>query len=194
MKNKILKTIVPHILLVVVFYLVGFWLINNNVIAMPKDMIDYQFNVVTIVSVFAGFSFSVLGLLISLASTRLMKKLEQTKILSNNCRIIVYSIVMFMISFFLALYFLLGIDQFVLNLFKEVDINKYINNQLYVLGLEYLIAGVMFFLVSVYKMSYMVHYIFEDVQKAGDKKIQAFNMAKDKFKSCEMLGDEDEWD
>lgn len=194
MKNRRLKTIVLHIVLFVVFNIVGFELINYNVIAMPEDMIEYQFNVVTIVTVFAGFSFSVLGLLISLASTRLMKKLEQTNILSNNCRIIIYSIVMFMVSFFMALYFLLGIDQFVLNTFKEVDMIKHINNQVYVVGLEYLITGVMFFLVSVHKMSYMVSNIFADVQKAADKKVQAFNMAKEKLKSCERAGDEEEWD
>lgn len=192
-KRKIMK-IVPHVLLFIWFYIVGYELINYNVISLPKDMIDYQFNIVTIVSVFAGFSFSVLGLLISLASTKLMKKLEQTNILSSNCRIIIWSIVMFMGSFFMSLYFLVGIDQFVLNLFKGAAINKYLNNQLYVIGLEYLFAGVMFFSVSVYKMSYMVQYIFADVQKEADKKIQAFHIAKDKFKSCERAGDEDEWD
>ena len=43
-------------------------------------------------------------------------------------------------------------------------------------------------------MSYMVQYIFADVQKEADKKIQAFHIAKDKFKSYERAGDEDEWD
>ena len=124
-KRKIMK-IVPHVLLFVGFYIVGYGLINYNVISLPKDMVDYQFNIVTIVSVFAGFSFSVLGLLISLASTKLMKKLEQTNILSSNCRIIIWSIVMFMGSFFMSLYFLVGIDQFVLNLFKGAAINKYL--------------------------------------------------------------------
>ncbi len=57
-----------------------------------------------------------------------------------------------------------------------------------------MITGVVFFLVSVHKMSYMVSYIFADVQKAADKKIQAFHMAKETIKSCEKAGDEEEWD
>ena len=101
----------------------GFGMNLSDAIARGKEGMLF-----TIVSVFAGFSFSVLGLLISLASTKLMKKLEQTNILSSNCRIIIWSIVMFMGSFFMSLYFLVGIDQFVLNLFKGAAINKYLNN------------------------------------------------------------------
>ena len=76
-----------------IFIIVGLLIINylNNKVEFlripeSEKMIEYQFNLITVSTVFAGFSFTILGLLIGLNGEKLLKKLEGTSILSRNGR------------------------------------------------------------------------------------------------------------
>jgi hypothetical protein len=79
--KKILQKPISKILVAGVLFYV-FYMVNKNkgLLSIPikeEDMKNYQFNLITIDTVFAGFSFTVLGMLISFASTEMMQQLPR---------------------------------------------------------------------------------------------------------------------
>ena len=80
--KKILPRLVIELLLVgIISSIIGHYSIKYNIVSLPAPitMLDFQLNIITIVTVFAGFSFSVLGLLISLSSAKIMEKFQYWK-------------------------------------------------------------------------------------------------------------------
>lgn len=154
---------------------IGTIAIRYNIIDIPQNMSDFQTNIITIVTVFAGFSFSVLGLLISLSATRLMEKLVETSELEKSCIIITKSIIVFMLTFFFALYFASEIYLFMKDMLGLQE------NIPYSIELGYLLFGIVIFLCSVYRMTYMLKFIFAENKKDVPKKIEKFNEAVSKF-------------
>lgn len=169
--KRILPGLVIELLLVgIISSIVGYYSIKYNILSLPEPitMLDFQLNIITIVTVFAGFSFSVLGLLISLSSAKIIEKLSETSILEESCKIITKSIIVFMVTFFLALYFISGIYLFIE---KTVNLNR---SLIYSLEVGYLLLGIIIFLHSVYRMVYMLHYIFTDNKKEVVTKRQEY--------------------
>lgn len=173
--KKILPRLVIELLLVgIISSIIGHYSIKYNIVSLPAPitMLDFQLNIITIVTVFAGFSFSVLGLLISLSSAKIMEKLSETSILEESCKIITKSIIVFMLTFFVALYFISGIYLFIEN---TLNLNR---SLIYSLEIGYLLLGIIIFLHSVYRMVYMLHYIFKDNQKDVITKKQVYEEAE----------------
>lgn len=182
MKKILPKLIVELLLVGILSNIIGYYSIKYNIISLPIpiSMLDFQLNIITIVTVFAGFSFSVLGLLISLSSAKIIEKLSETSILEESCKIITKSIIVFMLTFFLALYFISGAYLFIE---KTINLNR---SFIYSLEVGYLLFGIIIFLHSVYRMVYMLHYIFADNKKNVSEKKQKYeeseNMIINKMK------------
>lgn len=68
----------------------------------------YQFNLFTISSGLAGFSFTTLGILLGMGSEVLIEKLKDTEIVTSKCRTIAQSLFFLCTACVAALYFIVG--------------------------------------------------------------------------------------
>lgn len=82
-----------------------------SIVPMPqKDVVNYHIQVLTISSVFCGFSLTNLTLLIEVHDEKLIKKLKGTDILQKRNMSISYSILYGAISAFLSVFWVLRIN------------------------------------------------------------------------------------
>lgn len=130
-----------------------------GIIAVPdqRDMIDRQIDYITISTVFAGFSFTSLGLLLGMSGERLIIQVKNTSIIANKVNRIVTSIIFFLLSFFVSMLFVLGINE---SLFGQVSFYVQITNWIYVLGVLFLFLGVAYFCFSVYELYDLIKRVF----------------------------------
>ena len=169
MKKTLGRLIIELLIASILSVIIGTIVDKCTNITIPDDMQNFQFNIITITTVFAGFSFSVLGVLISLSSTSVMERLKETSELKTSCNVITDSIVFFMVTFFWALFFILGFEQPFIAIFR---IRK---GYLFSVEMGHLLYGIILFLRSVYRMAYMIHYIFSDSQRKADKELKDFS-------------------
>ena len=143
--RKVKKSIIFISFLCVIFS----W-INEKyhlIVTSYTDMIGYQFNVFTICTVMAGFSFTSLGTLLGLSSEALMEKLKNTTIIINKSQRIVGSLLCFCGSGLISLFFVIGLDSLLSRALIKIGIN---NGQVlinFILG-----AGIVYFIWSVYEI------------------------------------------
>lgn len=150
---------------------------KTNFFSIPmSDVKDLQNNIVTISSVFAGFSFTVLGLLISLSSTNIMIKLKQTDVLSRKCVIISSSIQMFVVATIVSL-------SYVYIIVYKIE-NAFLSNQILIYGICHFTAGIILFVVSVIEMIVLLDAIFQDDKKNAKKKITDYKKSEAMIRSA----------
>lgn len=175
MKSNYLRNILVFILLVILSII----FLRFNIIRIPETMINTQFNLLTVSTVFAGFSFTVLGLIISLSNTSVLESLKETSFLRSYCSIVVRSIACFLISVAISLYFILEIYIWVESIAKK-NIEKYVVNIPYVLGILFLLLGIILFCKSVCKLVHTMNKNFEINEKKGQEKVKKFQDAMNK--------------
>ena len=168
-----------NIIKVILLIILGNLCLYFNIIRIPEDIVNTQFNLLTVSTVFAGFSFTVLGLIISLSDTSVLKNLKETSFLRSYCSIVVRSIAYFLISAAISLYFILEIHIWIESFFKK-DITDYTVNFPYVLGILFLLLGIIFFCKSVRKLIQTMNKNFEINEKEGQIKVKKFEDALNK--------------
>lgn len=183
--KKILQKPISKILVAGVLFYV-FYMVNKNkgLLSIPineEDMKNYQFNLITIDTVFAGFSFTVLGMLISLASTEMMQQLKETHILTNQCNNIADSIIMFIISSIISLWFIFAMYSnaiyWICDNIKISQLHIKIVEILFTLEIGYLLYGILLFAISVKGMVMLMRKIFEKDIRNGESKAKKFLIA-----------------
>ncbi len=174
MKNRkrIIVIVGVTILLAIVAYMnkrAGFIYIPDDA-NMPDRQIDY----ITISTVFVGFAFTSLGLLLGLSGEKLIVKIKNTSIILDKVDRIITSIVFFILSFALSLYFVLGVNGAI---FTDQGAYETATNILYIICVGYLICGVLYFVFSVYELYDLIKRIFginnrkvkDQIQEANEK-------------------------
>lgn len=127
-----------------------------------KELVNYQFNLFTVSSVFAGFSFTTLGILLGMSSEKVMEKLQNTTVITNKSQKIVMSLWFFSLSCFISLAFIIGILQFLPLLLQR---------SIYYLGILTLVLGIFYFVLSVYAMYDLIKKVYGvNLQEAKRKK------------------------
>ncbi len=183
--KKILQKPISKILVAGVLFYV-FYMVNKNkgLLSIPikeEDMKNYQFNLITIDTVFAGFSFTVLGMLISFASTEMMQQLKETHILTNQCNNIADSIIMFIISSIISLWFIFAMySNAIYWICDNIEISQLhikIVEILFTLEIGYLLYGILLFVISVKGMVMLMRKIFEKDIRNGESKAKKFLIA-----------------
>lgn len=115
-QNRVIKIIIALLVFWAVYMLncqFAFFAIPQSASDMKNDLLE----IVTVCSVFAGFSFTVLGLLISLSSTKTMEVLKETTIMLRHCNVVADSIIMFIISTLISLVIIFVVySTFVVNI------------------------------------------------------------------------------
>ena len=183
--KKILQMPISKILVEGLLFYV-FYMVNKNkgLLSIPikeEDMKNYQFNLITIDTVFAGFSFTVLGMLISFASTEMMQQLKETHILTNQCNNIADSIIMFIISSIISLWFIFAMySNAIYWICDNIEISQLhikIVEILFTLEIGYLLYGILLFVISVKGMVMLMRKIFEKDIRNGESKAKKFLIA-----------------
>lgn len=133
--------------------------IKFSFISVPdaEDMTDRQIDFITISTVFAGFSFTALGLLLGLSSEKLIERIKNTSIITNKVNRIITSIILFILSVIVSLFFILGINE---SIVKELSLQDSVNNFIYVIGVGYLIFGIIYFTYSVYELYDLIKRVY----------------------------------
>lgn len=157
MKGKGWKVV---ILLTIVLVILAVINTKYQFIIVPSssEMVQRQIDYVTISTVFAGFSFTALGLLLGLSSEKLIERIKNTTIIMKKVNRVVMSIVFFILSVSISLIFILGIDQII-----SIGENRqiYLSYGLYFLSIGYLIAGICYFVYSVKELFDLIKRIYD---------------------------------
>ena len=164
---------------------------------MRCKMEEYQIDFITINTVFAGFSFTMLGILLGLSSEELIKRIKETSIIIKQVNTIVTSIVMFMSSVAISLIFILGIDISVLKLLGNTGVSYkdnlvLVDSILYTIGIGFLIAGIVFFIISVEKFYKLIAHVYNFNSHISDGRIAKLKEALESDKEETKFDDEDE--
>ena len=145
--------------------LLSIWNHYKKYIIVPigDNLVNRQMDFITICTVFAGFSFTVLGLLLGLSSEKLIKKIQNTEIMINKMSRIISSISFLILSVAISLFFVLGLNTTITNNDKIIS---WINDILYFLSIGYLIIGISYFVFSVYELSDLFKRIYNYNQQS----------------------------
>lgn len=177
MNKRIVKVFIAFIIFFIVYVANNYW----GLLSIPQresNMKDYQFNIITVSTVFAGFSFTVLGILLSFSSTKTIEEIKETSILVTQCNIVVDSIIMFVISAFISLFLIfIAYSEFITSICTKVtsfNLHENVINVLYVMGMGYLIYGIILFTVSVKRMVVIMRQVFAEDIKRGKEKANKF--------------------
>lgn len=144
--------------------------IKQHFIAIPstKEMASRQIDYITISTVFAGFAFTALGLLLGLSSEKLIEKIRNTNIIVDKVKRIISSIVFFMLSVAVSLFFVLGLNS---SLIANKNILLVVDSVLYVLSIGYLIGGIVYFIYAVYELYDLIMRIYDYNKKEINHRI-----------------------
>lgn len=172
----------------VIIIIVSLLSVYYNLITVPNSekMADRQLTFITINTVFAGFSFTALGLLLGLSSEKLIERIKNTSIVMDKVKKILISCVYFIVSVIISMFFILGLD-------KIIFINKMICEVIYVLGAGTMIVGIGYFICCVYELYDLVRRIYDfnkDSNKQLKKAMEEAEKTKQKLHRVDLYNDE----
>lgn len=180
-KNKRIVTIVIYSILLFVIAILN---VKLGYITIPTvgEMVDRQIDFITISTVFAGFSFTALGLLLGMSSEKLIELIKNTSMIFDKVGRIITSIICFIMSVVVSLYFVLGFN---VSLIEDVIILELVNKILYIIGVGYLIGGIAYFVYAVYELYDLLKRIYQynarDVQQNIELAEKELKRAKEKY-------------
>lgn len=155
MKRITIIVIASLLLIVLAFLNIKFSFI---IIPDSNDMSSRQIDFITIGTVFAGFSFTALGLLLGLSSEKLIERIKTTSIITNKVNRIITSIIFFVLSVVISLFFILGLN---VSMFEKTSFFDKVNSFFYVIGVGYLILGIIYFSYSVYELYDLIKRVYD---------------------------------
>lgn len=182
-KSKRLQILVEFVVLFVIGTLNMKW----KVIQVPDKMDNFQANIMTVSTVFAGFSFTVLGIVMGMSSEKIIEKVKETGVMKRRCDIIAKSIIAFVVSSSLSLFSILKLDQSIIMRFLtyyKIELSyAYVKNQLWIIEIGFLIIGIILFVRAVYEMVFLINIIFNVNAENARKKIEEYKKAENNLKS-----------
>lgn len=155
MKRITIIVIASLLLIVLAFLNIKFSFI---IIPDSNDMSSRQIDFITIGTVFVGFSFTALGLLLGLSSEKLIERIKSTSIITNKVNRIITSIIFFVLSVVISLFFILGLN---VSMFEKTSFFDKVNSFFYVIGVGYLILGIIYFSYSVYELYDLIKRVYD---------------------------------
>lgn len=154
--------------------LITFVIQRSKLINMPDSgqMEDFQFNLITVSTVFAGFSLTVLGMLLGMFSEPMVEKLKDTNIITRKSSKLMNSVIAFCGSGIVSLLFIVRVDQFIggagKELFKIIEYS-------FVLGIVLMAIGIIYFISSTIG-------VFQLISKIYTKKIDDYKEKEKVYK------------
>lgn len=131
-----------------------------------KDMNSYLFNLFTVSTIFAGFLFTSMGLLLSVCTEQIIRKFEGTDILLSKIRSIINGIIFFCIAGIIALISIAGI-------FSRISV---LSDFFYISVLMNIAFGIYWFVVSTYNVYQFILRVFKcENKKSKGTLVDEFN-------------------
>lgn len=143
-----------------------------KIIVLPtENLIDYQFNLFTVTSALAGFSFTTLGILLGMGSETLINKLKDTKIVIARCQKITISFVFFCISSIISLYFIIGGDNVTTRILFKIFGRDFIavNQTIFLFEILCLFVGLIYFIISICSVYDLIKRVYGHTSKNYEK-------------------------
>lgn len=164
------KKIVFQIVTITLFF-IGFSFINirYKIITIPngQNLIDRELDYITISTVFAGFAFTTLGLLMGFSSETYIKKIRNTNIIPKKVNSIIVCILYFLFSVVASLVVVLDFGK-IFGKYKLI-----INHFSYIMSIGYLVMGMIYFSFSVKFLANLISRIYNYDKKAVEKEMDA---------------------
>ncbi len=182
-KRWIFKIIYPSLILFISLLNLKFQFIT---IPNSEEMVERQISFITIDTVFAGFSFTALSLLMGLSSEELVNRIKNTTIIMERIQRIIVSIIYFVISVFISLYFVLGLN----NVFFSSEVSRSNATAIvYVIGIGTMIVGIVYFVYCVFELYDLVKRIYNYNRGSNEqmnKAIKEAEIQKEKLKEADF--------
>lgn len=181
MKHKKRITVIVVVSLILV--MLALLNIKHSYISVPdsNSMSDRQIDFITISTVFAGFSFTALGLLLGLSSEKLIERIKNTSIIAGKVNRIITSIIFFILSVVISLFFVLGVNE---SIFGNTSLLDSANSFIYVIGVGYLISGIAYFVYSVYELYDLIKRVYSFNRSNTSSQIQKAKEEMEKNKKA----------
>lgn len=151
--------------------LITFVIQKVKLINMPnsEQMDDFQFNLITVSTVFAGFSLTVLGMLLGMFSEPMAEKLKDTSIVTRKSSKLMNSVMAFCGSGIISLLFIVKFNLFING--NEIELFNKLTEYFFVLGIVLMGIGIIYFISSTIGVFQLISIIY--INKANNyEKIQ----------------------
>lgn len=172
------------IIILLCFWIIAFVNKKMGFISVPEAelMTDFQFNLFTVSTVLAGFSFAVLGILTGLHSEELIQKISDTSIVSKKSETIKKSIFWFCFSCAISILYVVGIIDFIDGKVQKISISNY----MFIYCVLSCAMGLIYFLISTYGVYNLIERVFGYNKKAAKKEKKEFfeEIQRIKEKNC----------
>lgn len=195
-KSSLIRTILITTVFILVVAIAN---LKFPVIGTPMrcKMEEYQIDFITISTVFAGFSFTILGIILGLSSEELVRRINKTSIIIDQVNTIVTSIVLCMISVAISLIIVLGVDISAIKLLNKIGVCNMgklasVDSILYIMGIGFLIGGIIFFIKSVKNFYNLIAHIYNFNRHKNDEKIVKLKEALKSDEQEHIFDDEEE--
>lgn len=183
--NKILNKIIIVLIVGILVTIIDSFM-DYNLMSLPKldSNIISQFSLIIITnSIFAGVSFTTLGILISLSSADLIKKLSNTTVMLHKNDVLITCIAFCCLSISLSLIFVLRLDRTIINslclILLKGDLyyklyTKFIKF-IYVVSLLSFLNGFIYFIKSIKEVSSLLIKVYtSNTPKITNNDVQLF--------------------
>lgn len=159
-----------------------------HIIKLPdkSEIVNFNFNLITINSIIAGFSFTTLGIILGLSGSELIIKISKTNIMSDKSKIIITSIVYCCASIITSMIFVLQLhDSIIYRIIDIIFIDQNVQLLVYNIVLEllyticivFLFGGLKFFLKSIREVSRLIMKIYKNKSKLSPEKVNEIKSA-----------------
>lgn len=185
MSKKNLKPVVIWIIIVVLFSIVNLFF---AFITVPEsgEIVQREIDYITISTVFIGFAFTSLGILLGMSSEKLIRRIKNTSIILKKVLRIIRSVIFLFLSMIVSFYFVFEINNFLFN--KQMGLNS-IDKAIYVCGVGFLSVGIVYYAISIYELYDLIKrtYIYgvdKGIRETTDKAVVEMEQAKIKLKNA----------
>lgn len=183
--NKILNKIIIVLIVGILITIIDSFM-DYNLMSLPKldSNIISQFSLIIITnSIFAGVSFTTLGILISLSSADLIKKLSNTTVMLHKNYVLITCIAFCCLSISLSLIFVLRLDRTIINSLCLILLKGDLYYKLYpkfikfiyVVSLLSFLNGFIYFIKSIKEVSSLLIKVYtSNTPKITNNDVQLF--------------------
>lgn len=142
------------------------------IIPMPtKNISEYHSDILTINSIFSGFTLTNLGILLSMTDDQLIKKLEGTDILQKRNVVMGHSIIFGAISIFISAIWVLKVNLKFITKFIGIHMFSLIKEFFFYVEILSLIISIVYFLMSIAKMIQLLSLIHVPRKRYSEEQV-----------------------
>lgn len=135
---------------------------------------DFYFNILTLNSVIAGFSFTNIGLLLSTADTEVVQKLAKTDIMKKKNDKLISSVIYCVASMLISLPYVLDLGK-VAGMLFPAGMLEIMANGFYLVIILLLVLGIVYFISSTIEISKLLDVVYKNQSDLTPEKVNSIH-------------------